>query len=60
MPHMNELRDRRAVITASGQEPDTAVEQEWKALHQLSVRMNAAVLLCALTLVFLIVYARVV
>jgi hypothetical protein len=36
------------------------VEQEWKALHQLSVRMNAAVLLCALTLVFLIVYARVV
>ncbi len=60
MPHMNELRDRRAAVAASGQETDSALEQEWTALHRLSVRMNAAVLLCALVLVFLVVYARVV
>ena len=60
MPHMNELRDRRAVVTSSSQEPDPAMEKEWKALHQLSVQMNAAVLVCALALVFLVVYARVV
>jgi uncharacterized membrane protein len=60
MPHMNQLLDRRAAITAAGQEPDAALEREWKALHQLSVRMNATVLFCALVLVFLIVYARVV
>ena len=60
MPHMNELRDRRAVVATSGQESDSALEQEWKALHRLSVQMNAAVLLCALALIFLLVYARVV
>ena len=60
MPHMNELRDRRAVVATSGQESDSALEQEWKALHRLSVQMNVAVLLCALVLVFLVVYARVV
>jgi uncharacterized membrane protein len=60
MPHMNRLRDQRVAITSTGQEPDAALEEEWKALHQLSVRMNVAVLLCALALVFLIVYSRVV
>ena len=60
MPHMNQLRDRRVAITSAGQEPDATLEQDWKALHQLSVRMNVAVLLCAMALVFLIVYARVV
>jgi uncharacterized membrane protein len=60
MPHMNDLRDRRAVVASSGGEPDAVLEQEWKALHRLSVQMNVAVLLCALVLVFLVVYARVV
>jgi Domain of unknown function (DUF4149) len=60
MPHMNALRDRRAAVEASGAQPDAEVEQEWKALHRLSVQMNVAVLLCALALVFLVVYARVV
>ena len=60
MPHMNSLRDRRAAVESSGGRPDEELEQEWKALHRLSVKMNAAVLLCALALVFLVVYARVV
>ena len=60
MPHMNELRDRRAAVATSGQETDAALEQEWKTLHQLSMRMNAVVLVCALALAFLLVYARVV
>ena len=60
MPHMNTLRDRRAAITSAGQEPDAILEHDWKALHELSVRLNAAVLICALVLVFLAVYSRVV
>jgi uncharacterized membrane protein len=60
MPHMNELRDRRAAVASAGEETDSALEQEWKSLHRLSVRMNVVVLLCAFALVFLVVYARVV
>ncbi len=60
MPHMNALRDRRAAAVAASQEPEASLEQEWQALHQLSVRMNATVLFCALVLVFLVVYSRVV
>jgi uncharacterized membrane protein len=60
MPHMNELRDRRAALATSGQAADAALEQEWKVLHQLNMRMNAVVLVCALALAFLLVYARVV
>jgi hypothetical protein len=60
VPHMADLRERRASAAASGQEPDPAMEQEWKSLHRLSVRMNMVVLLCAFALVFLVVYARVV
>ncbi|HUJ08466.1 MAG TPA: DUF4149 domain-containing protein [Verrucomicrobiae bacterium] len=60
MPHMNTLRDRRAAVEMAGRQPDQELEQEWKALHHLSVRLNAAVLFCALVLVFLVVYARVV
>ena len=60
MPHMNSLRDRRAAVESSGGQPDEELEQEWKALHRLSVQMNGAVLLCALALVFLVVYSRVV
>ena len=60
MPHMNELRDRRAMFESSGKPPDEALDREWKALHRLSVQMNGAVLLCGLALVFLVVYARVV
>ena len=58
MPQMNDLRDRRAAIEASGKPADAELDAEWKALHRLSVQMNAAVLLCALVLVFLVVYAR--
>jgi uncharacterized membrane protein len=58
MPHMNHLRDQRATIESSGKPPDEELEREWKALHQLSVRMNGVVLLGGLVLVFLIVYAR--
>ncbi|HUI05553.1 MAG TPA: DUF4149 domain-containing protein [Verrucomicrobiae bacterium] len=60
MPHMNSLRDRRAAVESSGGQPDEELEREWKALHRLSVKLNGAVLLCALVLVFLVVYARVV
>jgi uncharacterized membrane protein len=60
MPHMNELRDQRAAVVASGKEPEAALEDEWKSLHALSVQLNGAVLLCGLVLIFLMVYARVV
>ena len=60
MPHMNELRDRRAMFESSGKPPDEVLDREWKALHRLSVQLNVAVLLCGLVLVFLVVYARVV
>lgn len=56
MPHMNELRERRAAATP----PLSEVEAEWKALHRLSVQLNGAVLFAGLTLVFLVVFARVV
>ena len=60
MPHMNSLRDRRAMFESEGKPPDEALDREWKGLHRLSVQLNGAVLLCGLVLVFLIVYARVV
>jgi hypothetical protein len=60
VPHMNALRDRRAAVASSNGQPDEELESEWKALHRLSVQLNGAVLLCALALVFLVVYARVV
>lgn len=60
MPHMNELRDRRAMVEASGETPDEKLEAEWKGLHRLSVQINGVVLLCGLVLIFLVVYARVV
>ncbi|HVM62801.1 MAG TPA: DUF4149 domain-containing protein [Verrucomicrobiae bacterium] len=58
MPHMNHLRDQRAALESSGKPPDEDLESEWKALHRLSVQMNAVVLLCGLALVFLVVYSR--
>lgn len=60
VPHMNDLRERRATIVDSGQQPDPALEDEWKSLHKLSVQLNLAVLLCGFALIFLLVYARVV
>jgi uncharacterized membrane protein len=60
MPHMNDLRDRRAAVESSGSPPHEELDREWKALHRLSVQMNGVVLLCGLVLVFLMVYARVV
>lgn len=60
MPHMNNLRDRRAALESSGKPPDEELDKEWKALHRLSVQMNGVVLLCGLVLIFLMVYARVV
>jgi len=60
VPHMNTLRERRVAVESTGGQPDEGLEQEWKALHRLSVQLNGAVLLCGLVLVFLVVYARVV
>jgi uncharacterized membrane protein len=60
VPHMNNLRDRVAVVRSSGKEPEGELEREWKSLHGLSVQVNGAVLLCGLALLFLAVYARVV
>jgi uncharacterized membrane protein len=60
MPHMNDLRDRRAALESSGNPPDEELDREWKALHRLSVQMNGVVLLCGLVLIFLMVYARVI
>jgi uncharacterized membrane protein len=60
VPHMNDLRERRAAVVASNQQPDPALEDEWKALHRLIVQLNLAVLLCGFALLFLLVYARVV
>ena len=47
-PQLNALRDR-----ADGK--NTEAEREWKTLHQLTVRLNAAVWLCGLALLFLMV-----
>ncbi len=55
-PQMNDLRDRIVVISATGQQPDPELEKEWKSLHRLSVQLNAAVLLCGVVLLFLVVY----
>ena len=60
VPHMAEIRKQRAEALSAGKEPDGAVEEEWKALHRLSVQLNGAVLLAGLVLVFLVVFARVV
>ena len=60
MPHMNELRDRRAMFESSGKAPDEMLDREWKGLHRLSVQLNVVVLLCGMVLIFLVVYARVV
>ncbi len=60
VPHMAEIREQRAEALSAGKEPDSAVEEEWKALHRLSVQLNGAVLLAGLALVFLVVFARVV
>ena len=60
VPHMNNLRERRAAIVESGKQPEPALEDEWKSLHRLSVQLNLAVLLCGFALLFLLVFARVV
>src|SRR2546426_11948434 len=60
VPHMAEIRGQRAEALNAGKEPDGAVEEEWRALHRLSVQLNGAVLLAGLVLVFLVVFARVV
>ena len=57
MPHMNELRDRRAMFESSGKAPDEMLDREWKGLHRLSVQLNVVVLLCGMVLIFLVVYA---
>lgn len=50
-PRLEQLRDRK--------EAAPEANAEWRALHQLSVRLNAAVLVCVLALLFLVVFARV-
>ena len=52
VPQMARLRAQKDEGSAS--------EAEWKALHRVSVQLNAAVLLAGLALIFLLVYARVV
>jgi uncharacterized membrane protein len=59
VPRMTVLRELRSPAIGSGQLPDPAADEEWKSLHRLSVQLNAAVLLCGLTLLFLVVFARV-
>ncbi len=56
-PQMNQMRDQ---IIAAGDKADPELEREWKTLHRLSVQLNGAVLLAALALLFVVVYARVV
>jgi hypothetical protein len=46
-PQLRALRER-----ADGR--DTEAEREWKTLHQLTVRLNAAVWVCGLALLFLL------
>jgi uncharacterized membrane protein len=53
-PAMNNLREQRA------ESPTPETEEEWRALHHLSVRLNIAVLVCGLALLFLVLSARVV
>jgi uncharacterized membrane protein len=60
VPRMTVLRELKTPAIGSGQEPDAAAEAEWKSLHRLSVQLNAVVLLGGLTLLFLLVFARVV
>lgn len=59
MPKMNEVRDRVATVRAAGREPEPSLDAEWKAMHGLTVRINGAVLLCGLALLFLVVYRAV-
>ena len=47
-PQLSALRDR-----ADGK--DAEAEREWKTLHQLTVRLNTAMWLCGLALLFLMV-----
>jgi len=58
LPRLGELHDRKNPVIGTGQPPDTEVGAEWKSLHALSVQLNAAVLICGLTLLFLVVFAR--
>jgi hypothetical protein len=59
VPHMAEIREKRAAAQSAGTE-DAVVDAEWKSLHRLSVQLNVAVLLCGFVLVFLLVFSRVV
>lgn len=58
-PQLTELRSQRTAIAAKGEPPSAEVDAEFDSLHRLSVRMNVAVLLSGLVLVFLVVYSRV-
>jgi uncharacterized membrane protein len=60
VPRMTELREQRAARAVTADEPDANLDAEWKSFHGLSVRLNLAVLLCGLALLFLVVYSRVV
>ena len=58
MPQMTEVRERVAEARAAGRELDPQLEADWKAMHGLSVRVNGAVLLCGLALLYALVHAR--
>ena len=59
LPRLNELRELKNPTIGTGRAPDLDAEAEWKTLHRLSVQLNVAVLLCGLTLLFLVVFSRV-
>ncbi len=58
MPQMVEIREKVAAAQAAGRELGPELEADWKTMHQLSVRVNGAVLLCLLVLLFVLVYDR--
>jgi hypothetical protein len=58
MPQMLKVRQQVAEARAAGRELGPELEAEWKAMHGLSVKVNGAVLLCGLVLLYLLVYSK--
>ncbi|MCX7915807.1 MAG: DUF4149 domain-containing protein [Verrucomicrobiae bacterium] len=57
-PQMARVRQER-VVAAAGSQEALVLEREWKALHRLSVQVNAAVLLSGLVVLGVLVWARI-
>jgi hypothetical protein len=58
MPQMLSVRQRVAEAKAAGRALGRELEAEWKTMHGLSVKINGAVLLCALVLLYVLVYSK--